>query len=404
MPTMNRNVCHPLAWVLALLVMALASSAAAVPADDAPVPVQVFHSGSEGYHTFRIPAIVRTTNGTLLAFAEGRRNDGGDTGAIDLVLKRSFDNGLTWGPLQMVAAGGADTIGNPTPIVDARTSKILLLTTHNRGNTTEAQVLSGAVRDRFVFVQASVDDGATWSVAKEITSTAKRPAWRYYATGPVHGIQLTRGAHAGRLVAPCNHSATNSSGASVWGAHLLYSDDGGTTWQIGATDTSNNRVVNPNECAAVELSDGRIYAVARNEEAKAPGHRVIANSPDAGLTFEAPFAIDIRLISPVVQGSVLRYSAVDQGDKANRILISAPGDPLRRTRMTICSSFDETRSWSAGKVIYDGPSAYSDMVKLPDGMVGLLYESGVKQPYEGIVFVPLTAAFLDTPDPAPQAK
>jgi sialidase-1 len=386
---------------MAFMVMASTCFAAAAKADDGPVQVQVFQSGKEGYHTFRIPAIVRTTNGTLLAFAEGRKNGGDDTGAIDLVLKRSFDNGRTWGPLQRVGDGGANTFGNPTPVVDGHMGRIVLLTTHNDGMVTEAQILAGTVKDRRVFVQESADNGATWSAAREITSIVKRPAWRYYATGPVHGIQLSRGAHAGRLIAPCNHSTTNSSGSPVWGAHLLYSDDGGATWRIGATDSPNNGPVHPNECAVVELSDGRVYAVARSEEGGAAGHRAVACSRDAGLSFEVPFAIDASLVSPVVQGSVLRYSAIDQGGTANRILFSAPGDPARRARMTIRSSFDETRSWSAGKVIYDGPSAYSDMVKLPDGLVGLLFESGIKHPYERIMFVALSTAFLDAPDPAP---
>jgi Neuraminidase (sialidase) len=388
------------AWALSLALLTSTCLTAAAPADERPLETQVFQSGKEGYHTFRIPAIVRSTNGTLLAFAEGRKYAGGDTGAIDLVLKRSFDNGVTWGPMQRVDNGGDNTIGNPTPLVDGRTGRILLLTTHNGGKVTEAQILAGEVKDRRVFIQASANDGATWSAASEITATAKRQAWRYYATGPVHGIQLARGPHAGRLIAPCNHSTTNSSGLAVWGAHLLYSDDAGATWRIGAVDTPTNRVVNPNECAAVELTDGRVYAVARNEDSSAAAHRVFACSRDAGLTFEVPFALDVSLVSPVVQGSVLRYSAVDQGDGADRILFSAPGDPLLRAGMTIRSSFDESRTWSSGKVIYKGPSAYSDMVKLPGGWVGLLYESGVRTPYERITFAALSTAFLDTPDPA----
>src|SRR5258708_7510377 len=127
MQAMNRNLNLRCVWVMALGVMALTSWTKAPRADDGPVPVQVFQSGTEGYQTFRIPAIVRATNGTLLAFAEGRKNGGGDTGAIDLVLKRSFDNGLTWGLLQRVGGGGANTFGNPTPIVDGRTGRILLL-------------------------------------------------------------------------------------------------------------------------------------------------------------------------------------------------------------------------------------------------------------------------------------
>jgi sialidase-1 len=69
--------------------------------------------------------------------------------------------------------------------------------------------------------------------------------------------------------------------------------------------------------------------------------------------------------------------------------------------MTVYSSFDEARTWGAAKVIYNGPSAYSDMARLPNGQIGLLYESGISGPYEQITFVAFTAAFLDTRDPAP---
>ncbi len=396
---------HYTTSILAFAWMAWTCLATAATATDAPVQVQVFQRGKDGYPFFRIPAIVRATNGSLLAFAEGRRNGyGGDSGAIDTVLKRSFDNGATWGPLQVVSSDASNTVGNPTPIVDSRTGRIVLLTTRNEGKDTEAELDSGACNDRRAYLQASADNGVTWSAAKEITADVKRSTWRYYATGPVHGIQLARGSHAGRLIAPCNFSILDPSGAAAWGAHLLYSDDGGASWLIGAVNCPANGVINPNECAAIELTDGSVYAVARNEGIKAPGHRVVARSRDAGLSFEAPFALDLNLVSPIVQGCVLRYSATDQGESANRILFSAPGDLLERTNMTVRSSFDEARTWSAGKLIYNGPSAYSDMVKLPGGMVGLLYESGIKGPYERITFVILTTGFLDASLPKEKAN
>ncbi|MGO8676519.1 MAG: sialidase family protein [Limisphaerales bacterium] len=376
---------------------------AAAAASPGMLEVQVFQSGTERYHTFRIPAIVRATNGTLLAFAEGRKNQSGDTGDIDLVLKRSFDQGRTWGPVQIIGGDGTNTFGNPTPIVDASTSKIVLLSTHNAGNVTERELLTGAVNDRRAFVQESTDHGATWSAAREITSTAKRANWRYYATGPGHGFQLARGPHAGRLIAPCNHSTTNDAGRVAWAVHLLYSDDSGATWRIGADDRPGRSLLDPNECSAVELTDGRIYTLARNEAADSAGHRAFGFSRDAGETFDAPFSIDANLVSPVVQGSVLRYTGVDRGGPANRILFSAPGHPSQRAKMTVRSSFDETRTWTAGKVVYDGPSAYSDMVNLPDGKVGLLYESGVNHPYERITFATFSTVFLDSPNAAPSA-
>jgi hypothetical protein len=358
--------------------------------------VFVFQSENEGYHTFRIPAIVRATNGTLLAFTEGRKNSSSDSGDIDLVLKRSFDNGRTWGRLQIIGDDGPNTFGNPLPILDATTGKVLLLTTHNAGRVTEAQVLAGTVRDRRVFVQASGDNGATWSAAREITDQVKRPNWRGYATGPGHGIQLTRGPHAGRLIAPCDHTTSISTTWSACGAHLLYSDDDGTTWRIGADDSPGTGLINPNESTAVELTDGRIYSLARNQQGHAQGHRAFALSSDGGATFDAPFRIVTGLVSPVVEAVLLRSSAVDGGGDTNRILLSAPGDAAARKNMTIRSSFDETRTWNAGKLIYAGPSAYSDLVKLPENRIGLLYESGAKQPYERITFAGFGVGFLDS--------
>src|SRR5262245_29048580 len=99
-----------------------------------------YTSGTEGYGAFRIPAIVATGSGALLAFAEGRKAGPGDTGDIDTVVRRSTDCGTTWGPLRVAAAGGGDTMGNPTPVVTAA-GRVVLLTTGNAGTVTETQIM-----------------------------------------------------------------------------------------------------------------------------------------------------------------------------------------------------------------------------------------------------------------------
>ena len=180
---------------------------------------------------------------------------------------------------------------------------------------------------------------------------------------------------------------------------MLLSDDHGRTWRIGADDSPNDGRINPNESSALELSDGRIYAVTRNQEGSAAGHRAVAWSSDDGETFDAPFAMEHRLISPMVEGALLRCA--DQADVPSRVRFSTPSDPTKRMRMTVYSSSDEALTWCAAKVIYDGPSAYSDLVKLADGRIGLLYESGINGPYEQITFVAFTAGFLDRRDLAP---
>ncbi|MFH1730966.1 MAG: sialidase family protein, partial [Planctomycetota bacterium] len=150
--------------------------------------VDLFTSGGGGYHTYRIPAIVLTRDNTLLAFCEGRKNGGGDAGDIDLMLRRSTDNGETWEEMQLVheeGDGAPITIGNPCPVVDRDTGTVWLPFCRNN--------------DR-VFVTRSTDDGKTWAEPLEITRDVKKPEWEWYATGPGHGIQLA----GGRMVIPCD--------------------------------------------------------------------------------------------------------------------------------------------------------------------------------------------------------
>jgi sialidase-1 len=144
----------------AAVVAPAAGTAGGSPGCEASVP---FRSGTDGYDTFRIPAIVQTRRGTLPAFAEGRRSGAGDTGDIDLTVKRSSDGGCAWGPLTVVADSGANVSGNPAPVVDPRTGRVVLLSTYNAGSVTEAQIMRGEVtaeQSRRVFVQHSDDDGA----------------------------------------------------------------------------------------------------------------------------------------------------------------------------------------------------------------------------------------------------
>jgi sialidase-1 len=162
----------------------------------------VFVSGTDGYHTYRIPSLIVTKKGTLLAFCEGRKKGPGDAGDIDLLLKRSFDGGKTWAKTQVVWDDGPNTCGNPCPVIDARTGTIWLLLTHNLGSDTQAMILAGKSKGtRTVWLSRSDDDGATWSKPVEITRQVKKPNWTWYATGPGVGIQLK----SGRLVVPCDN-------------------------------------------------------------------------------------------------------------------------------------------------------------------------------------------------------
>ena len=175
----------------------------------APEPEQrpLFVSGRDGYHTYRIPALLTTVQGTLLAFCEGRKDDRSDAGNIDLLVKRSTDGGRTWSSQQVIWDDGPNTCSNPCPVVDQKTGTIWLLLTHNPGDEGLREILKPEARGtRTVWVSSSEDDGQTWSQPGEITDSTKDPEWDWYATGPGVGIQLQKGPHQGRLVIPCDHS------------------------------------------------------------------------------------------------------------------------------------------------------------------------------------------------------
>ena len=192
------------------LLAALLFASAAWPAS--LTQLELFHAGEGGYHTYRIPALIVSPKGTLLAFCEGRRNSGGDAGDIDVLLRRSFDRGKTWSPIEKVADMAENTIGNPTPVVERKTGTIFLLLTGNPGAATERQITEaapGAVRS--VWITRSTDDGASWSPPVDITAQVKRPDWTWYATGPGNGIQL----RSGRLVIPPAITTATASLSSI---------------------------------------------------------------------------------------------------------------------------------------------------------------------------------------------
>ncbi|GAB3418099.1 sialidase family protein [Flindersiella endophytica] len=334
----------------------------------------VFESGTDGYHTFRIPAIVRTDAGTLVAFAEGRREGAGDAGSIDLVLRRSADGGATWGPLRVVHSDPPHTVGNPAPVVDPASGDIVLLTVRTAGWASEDRILRGEVEAadaRRVLLQRGTSDGETWSAPQDITDAVKPADWRWYATGPGHAIALRHGSFAGRLVCPANHST-----ADGYGGHALLSDDGGRSWRIGAVQPADG-TVDANETTAAELPDGRVYFSTRNQARDAPATRAYALSDGGGESFDQPYVPAPGLRTPVVQGSVLAIGS--------RLAHSGPSDPSARRRMVVRISSDGGLTWRTACVVSEAPAAYSDLVEL-GGQVGLLYETGVDGPYERICF------------------
>ena len=364
-----------------------------------------------GYACFRIPAVVRTAGGSLLAFAEGRVRNCGDAADIDIVLKRSTDGGRTWGPLRVVNEGAGDTHGNPAPVVDRDTGRVWLAETYNTGRADSAGCAVPC--DRTPHLQYSDDDGLTWSEPRDLSPEILPADWNsWYATGPVHGIQLTRGRYAGRLVFGVNTETWDGSRVTANHAALVVSDDHGGHWRVGATDTwpiaaDGTFRQKPSELTLTERADGSVLVSGREQDGTDLGHRTQAVSRDGGGSFAAPFHDLPDLYAPQVQGALLRLGG--------RLLLSCPADPDRRRTMMIRSSYDGGRTWDSvdrGTVVTTDWSGYSDLVRAGRDTVGLLYEGGAADARDEIRFARFTEDWLAPrrgPDPhtddlAPHAR
>ncbi len=346
----------------------------------------VFIAGLDGIREYRIPALVVTTKGTLLALCDARVEKPGDApNNIDLVLKRSFDNGDTWTRMTTVVDfPGYQAACDPCMLVDRQTGNIWVIYDHvwpnlaalEKANRTlpEGQQPGGKGRVIMLHAIVSEDDGQTWSQPRDITSLLTQPGWIGVMAAPGRGIRT----RSGRLVVPCysrrirgSHEGDHSS--------VAYSDDQGKTWELGSAAGPST-----NECQVVELADGQLMLNMRSYHEK--GCRAVATSKDGGKTW-SELSHDTTLIEPRCQASFIRYAAGAGGDARNRLLFSNPAHRKQRVNMTVRMSHDTGKTWPVSRVIHPGPSAYSCLTVLQDGSIGLLYENGKDSPYERISFV-----------------
>lgn len=346
--------------------------AAAVRHIDAEEAAPVFANGADGYSCFRIPAIVRTRRGALLAFAEARRNNCNDFGDVRIVMRRSNDNGRTWGQIETVAENGALQAGNPAPVMDAMDRRFpggRLFLVYCTGDAPEDAVMRGEGTRR-VWFRTSSDDGGTWSQPAEITASVKPPAWRHYATGPGHALQLTRGLHKGRLFVAANHSEGDPRPQGHdYAAHAFYSDDHGATWHLGATVDYPGS----NESTAAQDEAGEVVMNIRDQSKKSRS-RILAVSENGGAAWDKVF-IATELPDPVCEGSMTAHG--------KWLLFSNAASRTERRDLTVSVSADGGRTWPKRTLVAPGPAAYSDLVLLPHRRLGVLWERGNSG---GIVF------------------
>jgi sialidase-1 len=347
--------------------------------------MNLFEARTGDYWNYRVPGILCTPRGVILATVEARRGKGGDWDGNDILLRRSLDGGVSWEPprcLVSQAHYGPGPISNFVMIADrqegAHQGTVHALYCHAYGRC---------------FYLHSTDDGATFSEPVEITESLfgfrKRYPWRVIAFGPGHGIQLENG----RLVVPVwmSDGSGTEFGAGKLGHRpsevaCVYSDDHGQSWQCGDTLVrTDERFRNPSETIPVQLSDGRVLFNIRTENKE--NRRLISISADGAQGWSDP-RFDEALLEPVCMASIIKLDAKSP-QNANYILFANPDNlenelvPLGgnlahdRKRLTVKLSPDDCQSWPIARVLEPGPSGYSDLATTPDGTILCIYENGM---------------------------
>ena len=373
-------------YFLAVLLVGLFGNLASMQAGPATEPEKtvLFQSGNPAGTHYRIPGLVVTPKGTVLAYAEARINTRKDFGEIEVHLRRSTDGGKTWEPSRHIAHLGKRIEGNPLKKEDGASEQ----TVHNPlavvdRNSGDIVFLYGVNYDH-TFVMRSSDDGKTWSKPEEITaifdSYRDKYAWTVIATGPGHGIQLK----TGRMVVPIwlAYGQKGEHRPSVAGT--IYSDDAGRTWQPGQIAVNNTEAtVDPNETTLTELSDGRVMLVVRSESK--PNRKLLTFSADGATNWTEP-VFHPDLLEPICMASIISHPAkpgtllfcnpdVVARDKAGAEIPARKG---KRENLTIKLSHDDGHTWPVSKLLQPGQSAYSDLAVLPNGTILCLYEGGDK--------------------------
>jgi sialidase-1 len=309
----------------------------------------------------RIPSLLRTQKGALLAVAEGRDKPT-DQAGNDLVISFSKDEGATWSKPRIAYEQGADSCNNPCLVQEAKSGRIFLFYqvfpsgSHEFGGLPVGPADPKGNRSCYV---TSDDDGVTWSKPTDGSATLKPDEAITTASGPGIGIQLKSGPKAGRLVIPFNSQDAKKNFYN-W---VAYSDDAGATWKRGEKVPQTEKI-QLNEVQVAESTGGGLYLNSRSWR-RGPSLRKVSWSQDAGETWTQA-AEDAVLTDPICQGSLLRL------DDRTIAFLNAAGP--KRANGTLRLTHDDGRTWASSRLTFPGPFAYSSMALLKDGRIGVLYE------------------------------
>jgi sialidase-1 len=322
----------------------------------------LFISGENNVHSYRIPSLIVTNSGSLVAVCDARvdkRNDPPNN--VDLVMKKSSDGGRTWSKSKVIADfPGDDAASDPSMVVDKQTGTIWLAYDYD---VPEWQ----GDYNRIVRIHLikSDDEGINWSSPVELTYLTKGKNF-WLQNSPGVGLYTE-----GVIIFPM-YAMEVSVRKPPQRSLLVYSKDHGKTWLL----SNGVGEYNP-EPQIVSLSGGRIMANMRRPEGN--GCRQVVITDDLGKTWSEVYN-DSTLIEPVCQGSIINYNF----NNKSLLIFSNPADKKERKNMVVRVSYDEGKSWQKELPIYTGSAAYSCLTQLPNGNIGLLYEA---DNYRRIVFV-----------------
>jgi sialidase-1 len=339
----------------------------------------VFIAGLDNVCEYRIPTLVTTGQGTLIAICDARVEKPGDAiNNIDLALKRSLDHGRTWDRMQVIADfPGQNAACDASVLVDDKTDTVWVLYDYIVDEPAQFVQRPRETRNVELHLIQSHDDGQSWSPPRTILPTNQAGSWLALCAAPGRGIQTSDS----QLIFPCYTRREKHDHS-----HLLTSGDGGDTWQL--TSDAGPKV---NECQVVELLDGSFILNMRS--LRGNGCRAVARTEDAGENWQQ-MVDDSGLPEPMCQASFIRYTDQRAGFGKNRLLFSNPANASQRSNFIIRMSYDEGQTWPVSKVLNTGPSAYSCLTVLKDGTIGVLYENGVSNPYEKLTFVRFNLEWL----------
>ena len=354
-----------------------------------------------GYHNYRIPSLLVTQKGTILAVMEGRENMNHDHARNDIVLKRSANNGETWSKPTVIAEAGDNVVMNPV-MVQATNGNIILtyiyfpekLHSSDRSHGVK-QVETGLKGNKIerLFVIKSSDEGLSWSEPREITLTAKSSKNTIVSIcGPGVGITLTKGKYKGRIIIPMSE-AIQKNGKRVGYNFALYSDHNGEIWKHGKffPPTADGNL-GGNEIQMVELEGGKVLASVRSK-----GNRLITTSEDGGKTW-ASLQKQKDLVDTGCMSPLLRYRWESENEPGVLLHVGVTGRPdgKKRGESVIALSYDDGKIWSVQCPLYNNSFDYSSLINLPDGGIGMLAEYDFNGDRADIRFVKLNLAWIES--------